>query len=161
MTHTYAGPTLRIETTALPGRPGHPPEVKLLTGEAIVTAGHALQSARYIVHVVTPYFDGDRPQPALHMRCCEAVLGHVDGVHVRRLIIGPVSTGYYGYPMLEAAVLFFRVLRRLLVERPEDVDEVGLWIYCDTQRAEYAHLLRELLLLGDSKSELEAPEPVY
>jgi O-acetyl-ADP-ribose deacetylase (regulator of RNase III)/protein-tyrosine phosphatase len=100
MTHTYAGPSLNAETAALPtveGSSGEEYSFKCLTGNAVVTSGHRLP-AKFIVHVVTPYLDGDgSPQRDLHIAACQSVLSFLDGEHVHSLAVGPVSTGYYGY----------------------------------------------------------------
>jgi O-acetyl-ADP-ribose deacetylase (regulator of RNase III) len=98
-------------------------------------------AAKYIVHVVTPYLNGEKTQPQLHLTACASVLSFIDGVHVRRLAVGPISTGYYGFPMVEAAVLFFRCLRGLLLHRPSDLDLLVLWIYNESQNLLYKALL--------------------
>ena len=80
-------------------------DVKCYTGDTKITTGHNLPF-KYIVHVVTPYLmDGNVTNKVKHMECYDAILNTIDGNNISSIIIGPISTGYYGYPMLEAAYL--------------------------------------------------------
>lgn len=145
--HTYAGPSLKLETEQLPNViPGdYYYGVKCLTGDAKITSGHNLNS-KYIIHVVTPYFDsnGNTDQRA-HVDSYKSILKYIDGKHIRSLTIGPVSTGYYGYPMLEATVLGLLTIRKYLEQNYDLVDRINLWIYNQTQYKIYEYLIPQIL----------------
>jgi O-acetyl-ADP-ribose deacetylase (regulator of RNase III) len=76
---------------------------RLHTGNAAVTSAYNLPGARFIVHTVGPYLDEKGlPQPALLASCYKNSLAAAKAVGATSIAFPTISTGYYGYPMLEA-----------------------------------------------------------
>lgn len=145
--HTYAGDSLKMETSQLPNvlEGDYYYGVKCLTGDAKITSGHNLNS-KYIIHVVTPYLDDNgNPNKMKHVESYKSIFKYVDGKNIRKITTGPLSTGYYGYPMLEATILGLLTIRKFLEENYEKVDKINLWIYNDTQYKMYSYLMPLIL----------------
>jgi O-acetyl-ADP-ribose deacetylase (regulator of RNase III) len=145
--HSYAGPSLKLETEQLPNviEGNYYYGVKCLTGDAKITSGHNLNS-KYIIHAVTPYLDSnDNTDKRAHVDSYKSILKYIDGKNIRNITIGPISTGYYGYPMLEATVLGLLVIRKYLEENYNLVDKINLWIYNQTQYKIYEYLIPQIL----------------
>ncbi|ARF09409.1 dual specificity phosphatase [Indivirus ILV1] len=145
LVHTYAGESLKRETMALPNvinnEYSHEYGIKCLTGDAKITSGHNI-NVDYIIHVVTPYFDKDgNPDKVNHVKSYKSILKYIDGLNIRSLACGPVSTGYYGYPMLEATILGLMTIRNFIEENYDKIDKLYLWIYNETQYKIYDYLL--------------------
>ena len=115
--HYYAGASLKDEIQLLPNVPNYDSyyyPVKCLTGSCVITSGHNLPRP-YILHTVCPYLDEHgQPQPDLLIQCYQNILKYIDGEHISSIAIGALGTGYYGYPMVEAAILSLRVIREYL-----------------------------------------------
>jgi len=81
-------------------------------GDAVITAGHALP-ARFVIHAVGPVWDGGmHGEPALLRRAYERsfALARTEG-SIRSIAFPAISTGVYGYPKLEAAMIAVDVMR--------------------------------------------------
>jgi O-acetyl-ADP-ribose deacetylase (regulator of RNase III) len=85
--------------------------VRLRTGAAVVTAAFNVSGARFIVHTVGPYLDdvGDL-QPALLRECYLNSLAAARAAGAASIAFPSISTGYYGYPILEAGVVALRAV---------------------------------------------------
>ena len=145
--HTYAGESLKLETSQLPNviEGDYYYGVKCLTGNSKITSGHNLNS-NYIIHVVTPYFDNNgNTDKKAHIDSYKSILKYVNGTNIRKITIGPISTGYYGYPMLEGTVLGLLTIRNFLEENYDLVDQINLWIYNETQYKIYEYLIPQIL----------------
>jgi O-acetyl-ADP-ribose deacetylase len=83
------------------------------TGDAVLTRGHRL-AARFVIHAVGPIWDGgDDEEPALLDRTYENSfrLAREEG-SIRSIAFPAISTGVYGYPKREAAIIALRAMRR-------------------------------------------------
>ena len=144
--HTYAGDSLKKETSELPNviEGNYYYGVKCQTGDAKITSGHNLPF-KYIIHVVTPYLknNGDTDKEN-HIKSYQSVLNYIDGKNIRSLVIGPMSTGYYGYPMLEAAILGINTIIDFMNIHENNVDNIYLWIYNETQFNVFNYLLNNI-----------------
>jgi O-acetyl-ADP-ribose deacetylase (regulator of RNase III) len=102
--HRAAGPGLLAELR----RYDHCPP-----GDAVLTAGYALP-ARFVIHAVGPVWDGGRyDEPALLRSAYERsfALARAEG-SIRSIAFPAISTGVYGYPKLEAAMIAVDVMRQ-------------------------------------------------
>ncbi len=145
--HTYAGESLKLETSQLPNviEGNYYYGVKCLTSDAKITYGHNLNS-KYIIHVVTPYLDSNgKTDKQAHVNSYKSILKYIDGKNIRKITIGPISTGYYGYPMLEATILGLLTIRKYLEQNYSLVDKINLWIYNQTQYKIYEYLISQIL----------------
>lgn len=113
--HAAAGPGLLTECAALPQvKPG----VRCPTGEARITAGHALK-ARHVIHTVGPvYHDGNHGETELLAACYRSVLRLAQERGVRSLAFPAISTGAYGYPLDQACAIAVREVRRHQSRQP-------------------------------------------
>lgn len=94
--HRAAGPKLLAETITLGG---------CATGDAKITRGYNLK-ARHVIHTVGPVYQPNNPDsPRLlasaHQRSLQVALEN----GVKSLAFPAISTGVYGYPVDEAALI--------------------------------------------------------
>ena len=113
--HRAAGPGLLAECRTLPQvRPG----VRCPTGEARITAGHALP-ARWVIHTVGPVWDGGAyGEEDLLAACYRNVLSLAQDNGVASIAFPAISCGVYCYPIDAATRLAVRSLRAALPQAP-------------------------------------------
>ncbi len=100
--HRAAGPELLDACRALGG---------CRTGEAKATPGFRLP-ARWVIHTVGPVWRGGGAGEAeLLASCYRRSLAVADGLGARTVAFPAISTGVYGYPAEEAAVIAVDTLR--------------------------------------------------
>ena len=103
--HRVAGPGLLAECRRLGGCP---------TGEARLTAGHALP-ARHVIHTVAPVWSGgDAGEPELLASCYRRSLEVTLDADLRTLAFPAIGTGVYGYPKDAAARIAVDTVRAIL-----------------------------------------------
>jgi O-acetyl-ADP-ribose deacetylase (regulator of RNase III) len=94
--HRAAGPELLAECRTLGGA---------RTGEAKMTKGHRLP-ARHVIHAVGPvWHGGDRKEADLLASCYRESLGLARDHELVSIAFPSISTGAYGYPIEEAALV--------------------------------------------------------
>jgi O-acetyl-ADP-ribose deacetylase len=113
--HRAAGPALLAECRKLPQvRPG----VRCPTGEARITAGHALP-ARWVIHTVGPvWHGGGQDEEALLAACYRSVLALAAQHQLHSLAFPAISCGVYGYPIAAATRVAVRSVRQQLPRAP-------------------------------------------
>jgi O-acetyl-ADP-ribose deacetylase (regulator of RNase III) len=142
--HTYAGDSLKDETSQLPNvtNEKYYYDIKCLTGDSKITSGHNLPF-KYIIHTVTPYLKkNNNTDKDNHIKCYQSILNYINGKEIRSIVIGPISTGYYGYPMLEAAILGLKTIIDFINKYESNIDIIYLWIYNQTQFKIFDYLLK-------------------
>ena len=114
--HRAAGPQLLAECEKVPEvRPG----VRSPTGEARITSGGNLK-AKWVIHTVGPvYRDGRHGEPELLANCYRNALQLAADNGITSIAFPSISTGVYGYPVEEAAVIAVREVRAFLTTHPE------------------------------------------
>jgi O-acetyl-ADP-ribose deacetylase len=111
--HRAAGPELlaacREVKKTLPGG-------QLRTGGAVITPGFRLPAA-WVIHCVGPIYD-DAPSaaPPLLARCHEGALALCRERGLTSVAFPAISTGVYGYPMHEAALVALCTIRNHLLD---------------------------------------------
>lgn len=91
--HRAAGPGLEEECRPLaPIRPG----------EAVITGGHRLPN-RCVIHCLGPVYGRDEPSEELLASCYRNALRRAEEKGLRSVAFPAISTGFFGYPMEEAA----------------------------------------------------------
>jgi O-acetyl-ADP-ribose deacetylase (regulator of RNase III) len=101
--HRAAGPGLLQELRRFPG---------CEPGDAVLTGGHRLR-ARWVIHAVGPVWRGGHAgEPALLRHAYESAFARArEAGGVRSIAFPAISTGVYGYPKRDAAVIALEVMR--------------------------------------------------
>lgn len=99
--HRAGGPAILEACKKLVGCP---------TGEARITAGGDLK-AKYVIHTVGPvYHDGKKNEPELLANAYKNSLALALQYKLRSVAFPSISTGAYGYPLNEAAVIALKTV---------------------------------------------------
>jgi O-acetyl-ADP-ribose deacetylase (regulator of RNase III) len=107
------------------------------TGDAKATPGFNLP-ARWIIHAVGPrYRDGKHGEPELLASCYRRALEIADELGARSVAFPAISTGIYGYPGDEAALIAIETLR----STPTTVEVVRLVAFDAATYQRYVELL--------------------
>ena len=130
--HRAAGPGLLAECRGLGGCP---------TGEARITGGHGLK-ARHVIHTVGPVWRGGSGGEAeqlasCYRNCLELAAGHGLG----SIAFPNISTGVYGYPKDQAAVVAVDTVRAFL-EASAMPERVVFCVFDEENERLYQNLLR-------------------
>lgn len=90
--HRAAGPGLMKECLAL---------APIQPGQAVITAGYGLPN-RHVIHCLGPVYGRDEPSDKLLAACYENALRLADAHGLSSIAFPAISTGAFGYPLLEA-----------------------------------------------------------
>ena len=104
--HRAAGPGLWEECKRLGG---------CETGEAKLTSGHNLK-AKYVIHTVGPVYSGKAEDSEDLKACYVNSLKLADENGIESVSFPAISTGAFGYPLNEAAVISLSAVREYLSE---------------------------------------------
>lgn len=103
--HRAAGPLLLDECLKLGGCP---------TGQARLTGGYALK-ARHVIHTVGPVWrGGHRDEHSLLASCYRESLQLASDSRLKKIAFPAISTGAYGFPPDQAAMIALRETKRFL-----------------------------------------------
>lgn len=106
-------------------------------GEAVLTPGGNLP-ARYVIHTVGPVWQGGRKgEPELLAKAYRSCLSLAIEKGIRTVAFPSISTGAYGYPLAEAAVVALRAVRDFLKENPGKLTEVRFVLFSITDFGAY------------------------
>lgn len=117
--HAAAGPELLEECKKLNG---------CQTGEAKLTKGYNLPS-KYIIHTVGPVYSGS-PEDKRQLENCyrnSLLLAKQNNLH--RIAFSAISTGVYGYPLPEAAIVALTTVSKFLVDNSDYQMDILLTCY--------------------------------
>jgi O-acetyl-ADP-ribose deacetylase (regulator of RNase III) len=129
--HKAAGPELLEECKKYP---------RLPTGEAILTRGYRLP-AKYVIHTVGPVWRGGGTGEAELLRDAYQSAFKLAWQHgdIESIAFPAISTGVYGYPKREAAVIALEVME----EHDEAFERIIASVYSTEDEAIYRETLRE------------------
>jgi O-acetyl-ADP-ribose deacetylase (regulator of RNase III) len=82
----------------------------LPVGQAVATTGGVLPAA-HVIHVVGPVYGRDQNAPALLASCHTEALRLAEELGARSIAFPAISTGAYGYPLVEAASVAINAVR--------------------------------------------------
>lgn len=129
--HRAAGPALLLECARLGGCP---------TGEAKITPGYNLP-ARFVIHTVGPVWrGGSHGEPDLLACCYRNSLDIAAQNYLRSIAFPCISTGAYGYPAHEAAVIAVNQVRSYSVD-PGSICQVVFCCFSERDHQIYLGLL--------------------
>jgi len=107
--HRGAGPELLKECRTLGG---------CNTGQAKITNGYNLK-AKFVIHTVGPVWrDGTNGEPQLLASCYRNCLQFAVENQIQTIAFPSISTGVYGYPIMQASQISVREVRNFLVSNP-------------------------------------------
>ncbi|HEY8446640.1 MAG TPA: O-acetyl-ADP-ribose deacetylase [Thermomicrobiales bacterium] len=135
--HRAAGPELLEECKKIGGCP---------TGEARITRGYRLP-ARWVIHTVGPIWrGGNQGEPELLARCYRSSLALATDPRygIRTIAFPSISTGAYGYPVDEAALIAIDEVHRALAEGAP-LDRVIFVCFNQGTYDAYLHAAEDLL----------------
>lgn len=124
-----AGPSLQEACDAVAPCP---------TGEARITPGFALK-ARHVIHAVGPVWHGGARGEAEKLQACyESIFTLVEKHHLKSVALPAISTGIFGYPLIEATRIAMKTAKR------HDRPELAITFACfsDEAKAAYEDALR-------------------
>ena len=110
------------------------------TGEAKLTNGYRLP-ARYVIHTVGPVWQGgDKGEPELLASCYRRSLELADRHGLAAVAFPSISTGIYGYPIDEAAVIAVSATREFVAQAAA-IREVLFCCFSEVDFGAYRRLL--------------------
>jgi O-acetyl-ADP-ribose deacetylase len=111
--HRAAGPELLAECRTLGGCD---------TGDAKITKGYRLK-AGYVIHAVGPVWSGGKSgEEELLAGCYRKALQLAQQHGLRSVAFPSISTGVYGYPAREAAMVAIEAVREKLALLPSPIE---------------------------------------
>lgn len=110
--HRAAGKGLEEETRPL---------APIKPGEAVITGGHNLPN-EYVIHCLGPVYGRDRPEEEILAACYKNALDLAEQNGIERIAFPSISTGAFGYPMKDAALVAFDTVK----ERASGLSSVSL-----------------------------------
>lgn len=117
--HRAGGPSIMAELDQIRGEIG-----RCKTGSAVATGAGRLP-ARWVFHAVGPiYRGGASGEPELLASCYRTCLQMAEERDVRTMAFPSISTGVYGYPLEEAAVIAIRETAAHLEKPDARVEQV-------------------------------------
>ena len=117
--HKAAGPKLLLECMTLHG---------CKTGEAKITNGYNLK-AKHIIHTVGPRYHGKTDDAMLLYACYVNSLDLAKKNNIHSIAFPAISTGDYGYPAKEAAVVALKAVIGWLNNNEEYGMEIVMCCY--------------------------------
>ncbi len=131
--HRAAGPELLEECRTLNG---------CATGDAKITRGYNLP-ARYVIHTVGPVWQGgDSNEEKLLASCYQRCLALAREYDLQTLAFPAISTGVYGFPKKQAAIIAVRAVQKGLDSNPE-LKKIQLVCFNRDTREAYEEALEE------------------
>jgi len=130
--HIAAGEELYAECAKLGG---------CHTGEAKITKGYNLP-AKHIIHTVGPVYGRENGHESELLTACyrnSLLLAKEYGL--RSIAFSAISTGVFGYPKAEAAVIALTTVKNFVAENPVAFDRVDFVLFDDENFDIYQELM--------------------
>ena len=135
--HRAGGPAIMAECSAIRAKQGGCP-----TGQAVITTGGNL-SAKYVIHTVGPIWRGGTAGEAeLLASCYRESLRLAVEHNIKTIAFPSISTGVYGYPVAQAAIVALNVVKQFL-EAHDGLDEVRFVLFDEATYGAYENALAD------------------
>lgn len=122
--HRAGGPAIMEECRRIIAQIG-----RLETGKAVVTTGGRLK-ARYVIHAVGPVWrGGNKGEAELLASAYQESLRLASDYGLKSISFPSISTGAYGYPVMEAAGVALRAVIDFLRHNETSLEEVYFVLY--------------------------------
>jgi len=125
--HKAAGPQLLAECATLNGCD---------TGCAKITKGYKLP-AKYVIHTVGPIGENKEALQTAYGNCLDLAVEK----KLRTIAFPCISTGVYGYPPEEAAIVALRTIREFLEHDHNLIERIIFCVFLDSDREFYEKYL--------------------
>ena len=136
--HRAGGPAIMAECSAIRAKQGGCP-----TGQAVITTGGNL-SAKYVIHTVGPIWRGGTAGEAeLLASCYRESLGLAVEHSIKTIAFPSISTGVYGYPVAQAAVVALNAVKQFL-EAHDGLAEVRFVLFDYATYGAYENALADM-----------------
>ena len=136
--HRAGGPAIMAECSAIRAKQGGCP-----TGRAVITTGGNLP-AKYVIHTVGPIWRGGiAGEPELLASCYRESLRLAVEHGIKTIAFPSISTGVYGYPIAQAAVIALNAVKQFLEEH-DDLDDVRFVLFDDVTYDAYKNALADM-----------------
>jgi len=113
------------------------------TGRAVITTGGNLP-AKYVIHTVGPIWRGGiAGEPELLASCYRESLRLAVEHGIKTISFPSISTGVYGYPIAQAAVIALNAVKQFLEEH-DDLDDVRFVLFDDVTYDAYKNALADM-----------------
>ena len=133
--HRAGGPAIAAECSAIRAKQGGCP-----TGQAVITTGGNLP-AKHVIHTVGPIWrGGDADEPELLASCYRESLRLAVEHNIKTIAFPSISTGVYGYPVAQAAVIALSAVKQFL-EVHDGLDEMRFVLFDDATYDAYENAL--------------------
>lgn len=104
----------------------------LPAGEVVLTTAGELP-AKFVAHTVGPIWGRDDPADLLLASCYQKAIALTDSHGLRSIAFPAISTGAYGYPKDQAAVVASQAIARALADA-HAIERVHLVFFADSDR---------------------------
>ena len=136
--HRAGGPAIMAECSAIRAKQGGCP-----TGQAVITTGGNLP-AKHVIHTVGPIWRGGNAcEPELLASCYRESLRLAVEHNIKTIAFPSISTGVYGYPVAQAAVVALNAVKQFL-EAHDGLDEVRFVLFDNVTYGAYENALADM-----------------
>ena len=135
--HRAGGPAIMAECSTIRAKQGGCP-----TGQAVITTGGNLP-AQHVIHTVGPIWRGGTAGEAeLLASCYRESLRLAVEHNIKTIAFPSISTGVYGYPVAQAAIVALNVVKQFL-EAHDGLDEVRFVLFDEATYGAYENALAD------------------
>ncbi|NPV14773.1 macro domain-containing protein [candidate division WOR-3 bacterium] len=131
--HRAAGPGLYEECKPL---------APIKPGDAVITGGHNLPN-KYVIHCLGPVYRVDKPEEEFLARCYENALKIAEERQIKSIAFPSISTGYFGYPVEEAAEVALRTVLKMMPDL-KSVRRIRFVLYSEADLDVYQTVLTRM-----------------
>lgn len=111
------------------------------TGKAKITKAYKIQDANYIIHTVGPIYSGKDSDAELLRSCYINSMDLAMEYDCKSIAFPCISTGVYGYPLIEASEIAFCSVLEWLKKNNEVKMEVYFCCFTDRELSVYEEIM--------------------